>query len=37
MAVEADPRAHRMMELLRERGWARWTRFDRVPEPPAKR
>ena len=37
LAVEADPRAPRMMELMRERGWARWTRFDRVGEPPAKR
>ncbi len=37
MAVETDPRAQRVMELMRERGWARWTRFDRVDEPPATR
>jgi DNA-binding transcriptional MerR regulator len=34
LAVEADPRAERLMDLMRERGWARWTRMDRVPEPP---
>jgi DNA-binding transcriptional MerR regulator len=34
LAVETDPRARRMMELMRERGWARWTRFDRLAEPP---
>jgi DNA-binding transcriptional MerR regulator len=37
MAVETDPRARRVLELMRERGWARWTRFDRVAEPRSKR
>jgi DNA-binding transcriptional MerR regulator len=30
LAVESDPRARRMLELMRERGWARWTRLERV-------
>ena len=34
LALESDPRARRMLELMRERGWARWTRLDRLPEPP---
>ncbi|BCJ51931.1 MerR family transcriptional regulator [Actinoplanes sp. NBRC 14428] len=34
LAVEADPRVRRLQALMRERGWARWTRFDRVPEKP---
>jgi DNA-binding transcriptional MerR regulator len=34
LAVESDPRAKRMLDLMRERGWARWTRLDRLPEPP---
>ncbi len=34
LPVEADPRAVRMMDLLRERGWAGWTRLERLPEPP---
>lgn len=29
-AVETDPRARRMLDLLRERGWTRWTRPDRL-------
>jgi hypothetical protein len=33
LAVEYDPRAVRMFELMRERGWARWTRLDRVAGP----
>ncbi|HEY0933208.1 MAG TPA: MerR family transcriptional regulator [Trebonia sp.] len=33
-AVESDPRARRMMELMRERGWNGWTRLERLPEPP---
>lgn len=33
LAVESDPRAERMLELMRERGWARWTRLDRLAEP----
>ncbi|TDD85357.1 MerR family transcriptional regulator [Actinomadura darangshiensis] len=36
LAVEADPRATRMLDLMRERGWARWTRMDRLPEPPSR-
>jgi DNA-binding transcriptional MerR regulator len=34
LAVEADPRAEWMMALLRERGWAGWTRLERLPGPP---
>jgi DNA-binding transcriptional MerR regulator len=34
LAVESDPRAERMLELMRERGWTRWTRPERLPEPP---
>ena len=34
LAVEADPRAEWMMTLLRERGWAGWTRLERLPDPP---
>lgn len=34
LAVESDARATRLRELLRERGWARWTRLERVAEPP---
>lgn len=30
LAVESDPRAERMLDLMRERGWARWTRPDRI-------
>jgi len=33
-AVESDPRAARLMELMRERGWAGWIRLERVAEPP---
>ena len=32
-AVESDPRMERMMQLMRERGWAGWTRLERL-EPP---
>jgi DNA-binding transcriptional MerR regulator len=32
--VESDPRAHRMLDLMRERGWAGWTRLERLAEPP---
>jgi DNA-binding transcriptional MerR regulator len=35
LAVESDPRAERMLELMRERGWASWTRLERLAEPPA--
>jgi DNA-binding transcriptional MerR regulator len=34
LALESDPRAERMMSLMRERGWARWTRMDRLPDAP---
>jgi DNA-binding transcriptional MerR regulator len=34
LAVETDGRVRRLMELVRERGWARWTRLERLPEPP---
>jgi DNA-binding transcriptional MerR regulator len=34
LAVESDPRAEWMMALLRERGWAGWTRLERLPGPP---
>jgi DNA-binding transcriptional MerR regulator len=34
LAVETDPRAQRMMDLMRERGWAGWNRLERL-EPPS--
>jgi DNA-binding transcriptional MerR regulator len=36
LAVESDPRAGRMLDLMRERGWASWTRTrpERLAEPP---
>ncbi|MFY1689561.1 MerR family transcriptional regulator [Plantactinospora sp. WMMB782] len=34
LAVETDPRARRLLELMRERGWAGWTRLERLAEPP---
>jgi len=34
LAVEFDPRAERLLDLMRERGWARWTRLERLAEPP---
>ncbi|GII23824.1 MerR family transcriptional regulator [Planosporangium mesophilum] len=36
LAVEADPRAQRLLDLMRERGWASWTRTrpERLAEPP---
>jgi DNA-binding transcriptional MerR regulator len=33
-AVESDPRAERMLDLMRERGWAGWIRLERLAEPP---
>ena len=33
-AVESDPRMERMIQLMRERGWAGWTRLERLAEPP---
>ncbi|GAA2727135.1 MerR family transcriptional regulator [Cellulomonas aerilata] len=35
LAVETDPRTQRLRDLLRERGWARWTRLERVPQAPS--
>jgi DNA-binding transcriptional MerR regulator len=32
--VESDPRTERMLDLMRERGWAGWTRLERLAEPP---
>ena len=36
LAVESDPRAQRILDLMRERGWASWTRTrpERLSEPP---
>jgi len=36
LAVESDPRARRMLDLMRERGWGSWTRTrpERLAEPP---
>jgi DNA-binding transcriptional MerR regulator len=34
LAVESDPRAERLLDLMRERGWASWTRLERLAEPP---
>ena len=34
LAVESDPRAQRLLDLMRERGWAGWTRLERLAEPP---
>ena len=34
LAVESDPRAQRLLELMRERGWASWIKMERLPEPP---
>jgi DNA-binding transcriptional MerR regulator len=34
LAIESDPRARRMFDLMRERGWASWTRSERLAEPP---
>jgi DNA-binding transcriptional MerR regulator len=33
-ALESDPRAQKMLDLMRERGWASWIRLERLPEPP---
>jgi DNA-binding transcriptional MerR regulator len=37
LAVESHPRAQRMLDLMRERGWTSWTRTrpERLTEPPA--
>jgi len=36
LAVESEPRVRRLMDLMRERGWASWTRTrpERLAEPP---
>ncbi|MFF5180026.1 MerR family transcriptional regulator [Micromonospora sp. NPDC000316] len=34
LAVETDPRAERLRDLMRERGWSGWTRTERLAEPP---
>ncbi|GGR87851.1 MerR family transcriptional regulator [Micromonospora fulviviridis] len=34
LAVEYDPRARRLRDLMRQRGWARWTRLERLTDPP---
>jgi DNA-binding transcriptional MerR regulator len=34
LLVESDPRAERMLDLMRERGWVGWTRVERLAEPP---
>jgi DNA-binding transcriptional MerR regulator len=36
LAVESDPRAQRLFDLMRERGWASWTRTrpERLAQPP---
>ena len=33
LALESDPRAARLKDLLRERGWSGWTRMERLPQP----
>jgi DNA-binding transcriptional MerR regulator len=33
LALESDPRAERLRDLMRERGWVSWTRLERMPEP----
>jgi DNA-binding transcriptional MerR regulator len=32
MLVESDPRAQRLLDLMRERGWTGWTQMERLPE-----
>jgi DNA-binding transcriptional MerR regulator len=34
LAVESDPRVQQLLDLMRERGWAGWTRRERLAEPP---
>jgi DNA-binding transcriptional MerR regulator len=34
LAVESDPRTGRMLDLMRERGWAGWIHPERLAEPP---
>ncbi|MFI0355811.1 MerR family DNA-binding transcriptional regulator [Actinomadura sp. 9N407] len=35
LPLEADPRAQRLLDMMRERGWAGWTQVERLAEPPA--
>ncbi|MBM0279271.1 MerR family transcriptional regulator [Micromonospora sp. STR1s_6] len=37
LAVEADPRLQRLLDLMRERGWAGLARLERLAEPRAER
>jgi DNA-binding transcriptional MerR regulator len=34
LALESDPRAQRLVDLMRERGWSSWIRMERLAEPP---
>ena len=34
LADESDPRAERMRDLMRERGWSDWNRMERLADPP---
>jgi DNA-binding transcriptional MerR regulator len=34
LSIEYDPRAQRLMDLMRERGWDGWTRLERLPDGP---
>jgi DNA-binding transcriptional MerR regulator len=34
LAFEADPRAERLQDLMRKRGWSGWTRMERLAKPP---
>lgn len=34
LADESDPRAQRLRDLMRERGWDGWTRLERLAKPP---
>jgi DNA-binding transcriptional MerR regulator len=34
LADESDPRAERLRDLMRERGWSGWNRMERLADPP---
>jgi DNA-binding transcriptional MerR regulator len=34
LAVESDPRMEQLLDLMHQRGWAGWTRLERLTEPP---
>jgi DNA-binding transcriptional MerR regulator len=34
LAVQSDPRVRRLLDLMRERGWAGLSKFERLPPPP---